>query len=279
MARGILVARLRRPEGWVATADDMWRASTVKHGKDSPGRRQFRAAFAELKEHGYLTAGREARAQGRHATVLTLTDVPHAGTSARTGETRNTAGRTDVPHAGTPEAPADVPHAGTPAPPAQTDVSAGRTDVPVSDVPHAGTSKEEDGETKTGWNTSSSAASQRTQDDDDQNLTEFGAFWIIHPKSRDRAKTLAEWRRVVASGVDPKQITQAAQGYARERINEPIQYTKHSFNWLRDGRYLDRYQPAPDPATGRPRLHAVSGDSYQPFQVPDESVYLNDKGF
>ena len=149
MARGILAELLSRPDGWEATADDMWRASVAAHGKDSPGRRQFRAAFAELKEHGYLTSEREDIGGGRHATVLTLTDVPHAGMSARPGVSSNVAGGTDVPHAGTSVRSADVPHGGTPVSPAQTDLFAGRTDVPLSDVPHAGTSKEENKSTNT----------------------------------------------------------------------------------------------------------------------------------
>jgi hypothetical protein len=81
MARGILIELLSRPDGWETTADDLWRASVDKHGKGSPGRRAFRAAFAELKDAGYLTASREQIAGGRHTTFLTLTDVPHGGTS------------------------------------------------------------------------------------------------------------------------------------------------------------------------------------------------------
>lgn len=150
MARGILAELLSRPDGWEATADDMWRASVARHGKDSPGRRQFRAAFAELKDHGYLTAGREPLAGGRYGTVLTLTDVPHAGTSVRPGVSSIPTGGTDVPHAGTSDSPTDVPPGGTPERPGQTDLFAGRTDVPLSDVPHAGTSKEENGSTNTG---------------------------------------------------------------------------------------------------------------------------------
>lgn len=137
MARGVLIELISRPDGWETTADDMWRRSLAKHGKNSPGRRAFRAAFAELKEHGYLTAEREVLPGGRFGTVLTLTDVPHAGTS--------------VSPAKTPKghAAADVPHGGTPGPPAETGKSAGGTDVPLSDVPHGGTSNKEDESKKT----------------------------------------------------------------------------------------------------------------------------------
>ena len=120
MARGILVELLSRPDGWEATADDMWRASVAKHGKASPGRRAFRAAFAELKEYGYLTAERTILTSGQHGTILAITDipagrtdVPHGGTSAPPAKTDVSPAHTDVPHAGTSESPTDVPHAGT----------------------------------------------------------------------------------------------------------------------------------------------------------------------
>lgn len=103
MARGILVDLLSRPDGWEATADEMWRASVKRHGKASPGRRAFRAAFAELKEYGYLVADREPLAGGRHGTVLTAydispahADVPQGGTSGEGGDGK-AAGDSDVP--------------------------------------------------------------------------------------------------------------------------------------------------------------------------------------
>ncbi|MFG7942922.1 hypothetical protein [Streptomyces cacaoi] len=270
MARGILVDLLSRPDGWEATADGMWRASVKKHGDKSPGRRAFRAAFAELKECGYLTSSREIAEGGKYVTVLTIgdvpagrTDVPHAGTSARSAETRKTAGETDVPHAGTSETPADVPHAGTSARPGKTDFLPAHADVPHggtsaspaktgiyagrSDVPHAGTSNTEHGE-NTGKKTSSTAP----------DLEAFGAFWLIYPKSRDREKTLTEWRTAVANGADPQQITAAAEAYAREKAGEEWRYIKHSANWLRERRYEDDYAPAPH---GKPQLRAVTGTS------------------
>lgn len=158
MARGVLVEILSQPDGYETTADEMWRASVARHGKASPGRRAFRAAFAELKEYGYLVAERARLDGGRHGTVLTAYDlpggtgVPHAGTSAEEAAAGAgvPAGGTDVPDAGTPE-PSDVPDAGTSARPGKTGVSAGGTDVPLSDVPHAGTSyKEENDLSKTG---------------------------------------------------------------------------------------------------------------------------------
>jgi hypothetical protein len=271
MARGILVELLSRPDGWEATADDMWRASVAKHGKASPGRRVFRAAFAELKEHGYLSTGKEILPGGRYGTVLTLTDVPAGGTSERPATTRKASGRTDVPHAGTSVDATDVPVGGTSVPPGQMTIPAGRSDVPLSDVPHAGTSKEENGETNTGKNTSSSAVALAPQDDED--LTAFGAFWIVYPKSRDRPGTLTAWRAAVAAGADPKQIVDAAQAYARERAGQDLQYTKLSANWLRDQRYEDDYTSEP---AGRPPLRAVSG-GYQPYRNPtDQSVYDED---
>jgi hypothetical protein len=280
MARGILAELLSRPDGWETTADDMWRASVAIHGTNSPGRRVFRAAFAELKEQCYLTSGREPLGGGRYGTVLTLTDVPHAGTSARPGDSSIPTGGTDVPHAGTPDASTDVPPAGTPERPAETGISAGRTDVPLSDVPHAGTSKEENGETNTGLKTSSSTGLASRDDEDDlfrflaadsdathsqsqtEDLSEFGNFWLVYPKSRDKQATLAAWKAVVAKGVDPQRLTAAAVAYAHERRGEDLRFTKYSANWLRDARYEDVIDPDQPPAS-----KAAAG-GYQPYRNP-----------
>jgi hypothetical protein len=293
MARGILVELLSRPDGWEATADDMWKASVAKHGKNSPGRRAFRAAFAELKEHGYLTANRELLDGGRYGTVLTLTNVsavqtgvPHGGTSERAGETGIPAGGTDVPHAGTSEDPADVPHGGTSARPAETNESAGDTDVPHggtperpaetgirpvrTDVPHGGTSLKEHGE-NTGKNTSSiSGAPLReiSSEKKDHHLAAFGAFWSNYPKKRSREEAKQAWIAAIERGVDPQHMVDRAQAYARERAGQDPQYTKHPANWLNKGCYDDE----PD----RPPLRAVAG-GYEPYRNPtDQSVYDED---
>jgi hypothetical protein len=302
MARGILVELLSRPDGWEATADDMWRTSVAKHGKASPGRRAFRTAFAELKEYGYLTAERTILASGQHGTVLALTDipaggadVPASGTSVPPAKTDVSAGGTDVPHAGTSEATTDVPHGGTSERPAQTPESPAHTDVPPagtsdspaettktagrSDVPHAGTSSYKNGLQNTGKKTTSSAAAGDTfpSHEDEEDLTAFGAFWLLYPKSRDRLATLAAWREARAKGIPAEKITAAAQGYARERAGEDARFTKLSANWLRDERYEDDYAPEPS-SDGRPPLRAVSG-GWQPFQCPPASAYENDLGF
>lgn len=145
MARGILAELLSRPEGWEDTADNMWRRAAETRGGKGEGRRAFRAAFAELKECGYLVAEREQLPGGKHATVLTAydvpagrADVPHVGMSAD-AQVDVSAGRADVPYAGTSDF-TDVPHAGMSAPPGRMAIPAGRADVPLSDVPHAGTS-------------------------------------------------------------------------------------------------------------------------------------------
>ncbi|MFI8360759.1 hypothetical protein ACIGD1_11425 [Streptomyces sp. NPDC085612] len=258
MARGILVELLSRPDEWKATADDMWQASVAKHGKASPGRRQFRAAFAELKEHGYLTANRELIGGGQHATVLTLSDVPQGGTSARPADSGKTAGHTDVPHAGTSEGATDVPASGTSGPPAKTGDVAGRSDVPLSDVPHAGTSKEEDEKKKTGKNTSSTAApADRTED---EHLAAFGAFWINFPKKLDRAKAKTEWVAAIRRGADPAHMVEAAQAYAREKAGAEPRFVSYPANWLKNERYFDEY-PTPDL---RPALRALPAAAPSP---------------
>jgi hypothetical protein len=277
MARGILVELLSRPDGWEATADDIWRASVAKHGKASPGRRAFRAAFAELKDHGYLTSERTVLAGGQHGTVLAVsdipaggTDVPPAGTSVPPAKTDVSPAQSDVPHAGTSEGASDVPRAGTSERPAETPETPARADVPPagtsdspaettktagrSDVPHAGTSSYKHGENTEG-NTSSPPPPPQRQEDEDEDLTVFGAFWVTFPKSRDRPATLAAWRNAIAKGADPKKIVEAAQAYARERAGEEPRFTKFSANWLRDERYEDDYaQPEPG---GLPQLRAL----------------------
>jgi hypothetical protein len=300
MARGILVELLSRPDGWEATADDMWRASVARHGKASPGRRAFRAAFAELKEHGYLASERTILPAGKFGTTLALkdipagrADVPDAGTSARPAQTDVSAGGTDVPHAGTSETPTDVPHGGTSVRPAETNETPAHTDVPHggtpdppaetpktagrTDVPHAGTSSIENELPNTGKKTSSSAAAAPAAHQDEEDLTAFGAFWLVYPKSRDRRATLAAWREARAKGIPAEKITAAAQGYARERAGEDAHFTKLSANWLRDERYEDDYSDAAD-HNGRPPLRAVSG-GHQPHKQPDASAYQNDLGF
>jgi hypothetical protein len=300
MARGILVELLSRPDGWDATADDMWRASFAKHGKASPGRRAFRAAYAELKDNGYLTAERINLPGHKHGTTLAITDipagrtdVPQGGTSASPAKTDVSPAHTDVPHAGTSGSPTDVPAGGTSVPPAETPESPAQPDVPHGgtpgspaetpktagrpDVPHAGTSSYKNGLPNTGKKTSSSAAVVDTPPRDEEDLTAFGAFWIVYPKSRDRPATLAAWREARAKGVPAEQITAAAQGYARERAGQDQQFTKLSANWLRDERYEDDYADTAD-ANGRPPLRAVS-NGYQPFQCPPASAYENDLGF
>ncbi|MCY0960824.1 hypothetical protein [Streptomyces sp. H27-H5] len=89
MARGILVELLSRPDGWKTSCDEMWQASVAKHGKDSPGRRQFRSAFAELKSLGYLLSEREILAGGQHATLLVVQDVSAAQPDVPQGGTSN----------------------------------------------------------------------------------------------------------------------------------------------------------------------------------------------
>ena len=299
MARGILVELLSRPNGWETTADDMWRASVAKHGKDSPGRRAFRAAFAELKEYGYLTSERITLGNGRHGTELALTDIPagrtdipHAGTSVRPATTGVSPAQTDVPHTGTPETPTDVPHAGTSERPGETNETPAHADMPQAgtsdspaktpetagrtDVPHAGTSSYKHGK-NTGSKTSSSTALALPTKDEDEDLTAFGAFWIVYPKSRDRRATLAAWREARAKGVSAERLTTQAQAYAHERAGEPAQFTKLSANWLREERYEDKFEPEPAP-DARPPLRVVSG-GWQPYKQPDPSAYENGLGF
>ena len=96
---------------------------------------------------------------------------------------------------------------------------------------------------------------------------EFGAFWKLHPKSRDMDKTRDAWVAAVLSGVDPKEITEAAKAYAREVVDQEWRFIKQSDRWVRERRYEDKFAPEP-PANGKPQLRAVSG-GWQPFQNPE----------
>lgn len=104
-------------------------------------------------------------------------------------------------------------------------------------------------------------------------MQEYGNFWLLHPKSKDPEKTLAEWKAAVAGGVAPAKITAAAVAYAKEVAGHPYQFVKLSANWLRDRRYEDKYAPEP---SGKPNLRTVGGKQHQNYQPPtDHSVYQN----
>jgi DNA-binding transcriptional ArsR family regulator len=116
-----------------------------------------------------------------------------------------------------------------------------------------------------------SSSSRPGSNDDQEDLTEFGNFWILYPKSRDKPATLTAWRTAVASGVSPQKITAAAMAYANERRGQDQRFTKYSANWLRDGRYDDVIDPDQPPPPGN------SPGSWRPFRNPDNhDVYDED---
>lgn len=83
-----------------------------------------------------------------------------------------------------------------------------------------------------------------TREITEEDKREFGAFWAVHPKSRDMDKTRAEWIAAVVSGVDPKKITGAAKAYAHEVVGVDFKFIKQSAGWLRERRYEDKYEAA-----------------------------------
>lgn len=111
----------------------------------------------------------------------------------------------------------------------------------------------------------SSAAVGREITDDEKR--EFGAFWQLHPKSRDMDKTRDAWVAAVLSGVDPEEITSAAKAYAREVAGQEWRFIKQSDRWVRERRYEDKFAPEPT-ANGKPQLRAVAG-GWRPFQNPE----------
>lgn len=110
----------------------------------------------------------------------------------------------------------------------------------------------------------------------DEEMKEYGSFWLLHPKSKNPDNTLDLWKAAVASGVDPKKITAAAVAYAKEKAGEPFRFIKQSDNWIRERRYEDKFEAAPD-ANGRPPLRAVSG-GYQPYSEPTPEERAADLG-
>lgn len=110
----------------------------------------------------------------------------------------------------------------------------------------------------------------------DEEMKEYGSFWLLHPKSKNPDNTLDLWKAAVASGVDPKKITAAAVAYAKEKAGEPFRFIKQSDNWIRERRYEDKFEAEPD-ANGRPPLRAVSG-GWQPYREPTPEERAADLG-
>lgn len=110
------------------------------------------------------------------------------------------------------------------------------------------------------------ADSQAPIGQQDFDLVEFGNFWLVYPKSRDKQATLTAWKAAVANGANPQKITAAAVAYAHDRKGQDSKYTKYSANWLRDARYEDVIDPDQAPAGG--------SDTWHPYRNPtDDSVY------
>lgn len=109
----------------------------------------------------------------------------------------------------------------------------------------------------------------------DEDMKEYGNFWLLHPKSKNPDNTLDLWKAAVASGTDPKEITAAAVAYAKEKAGEPFRFIKQSDNWLRERRYKDKFAPEPKPG-GKPDLQAVDGKRHRPYQATtDPAAYAN----
>ncbi len=107
----------------------------------------------------------------------------------------------------------------------------------------------------------------------DEEMREYGSFWLLHPKSKNPDDTLALWKTAVANGVDPKKITAAAVAYAKEKAGEPFRFVKQSDNWIRERRYEDKFEAEP---SGKPNLRSVDGKAHKPYEPPsDHSVYAN----
>lgn len=270
MARGVLVELLSRPDGWEVTADELWQLASKARGGKGEGRRSFRAAFAELKEFGYIGTHREPLPGGRHGTVLTVydiprrSDVPPVGTSEESGQ-RDSAGRSDVPYAGTSDTP-DVPPVGTSERRGQKGVSAGRSDVPLSDVPHAGTSNrrrsKKTGE-KTGGNgrrpttgsqglpISGSAALQNQRPDEDQSAVSAEAVGCI-------IGLLPRALRDQLPNPVPKAVTDTIAAELHRGLTTDTLIARAERRWLAHGYDLDNDTQGGGPGLLRPVGVAVA---------------------
>lgn len=99
--------------------------------------------------------------------------------------------------------------------------------------------------------------------------SDFGAFWLVYPKRRDKQDALKAWTAAIKAGADPQRMITRATEYARERAGQDPKFTKYPATWIRKGCYEN--EPEPE----RPHLQAVSG-GWQPWSNPeDQSVYLN----
>jgi hypothetical protein len=119
----------------------------------------------------------------------------------------------------------------------------------------------------------SSTAAASSRELSDEEIKEFGNFWLLHPKSKNQSSTRELWTAAIDQGAAPEQITAAAVSYAKEVAGNEWRFIKQSDNWLRDRRYEDKFAPEP---TGKPDLRSVGGTKHQPYTPPvDHSVYEN----
>jgi hypothetical protein len=114
-----------------------------------------------------------------------------------------------------------------------------------------------------------SRASAKTGQQKDHHLTAFGAFWHNYPLKKAYEDAKKAWIAAIERGADPKRMVDGAQAYARERVNQDPQFTKHPATWLNKGCYDDEPAPA--------GLRVVGGQRHQPFQPNPKANYH--KGF
>lgn len=86
----------------------------------------------------------------------------------------------------------------------------------------------------------------------------FERFWNVYPRKVNRAMALGKWKIAIEGGVtrtldkdagehvviehpgtDPADIITAAALYARQTVNDDMQYVLHPTTWFNRGRYMD----------------------------------------
>jgi hypothetical protein len=81
IARSVLQELVARPPGWQTNAEKLWETAYRHRGARAESKRQYRIAFAELVEYGYMTREKVKIPAGEPGgggfmTILTVYDLP-----------------------------------------------------------------------------------------------------------------------------------------------------------------------------------------------------------
>jgi hypothetical protein len=112
------------------------------------------------------------------------------------------------------------------------------------------------------------SASRTTQTGD----PDFDTFWTRYPRHKSKRDAIKAWASALKRGADPQHLIHAATVYAAARAGQDPQFTMLPATWLNKDAFDDEPEPRVATRTGT--------DGYGgPFQEPDQSDYLNQRGF